>query len=168
MAPFQQARGAKKATLAPTVDVVPADPAASVSAMELDDEYLAGPSKKKGLQRRNSDEQVQRAINGRFALVPVSIWESKRDDSGRSIRDVVRQALKETKGDKNNGRLSTKFWASINEQFGLSESLASSLPQPSLDQEVDDQLLQVLQVDSRPCEIILSDPWDSLRIGLRG
>jgi hypothetical protein len=102
--------------------------------------------KKRRLNRRTSDEQVERALQARTSHIPLSVWETRRDKAGRTVRQVVKDALKSVRSGDVRGRLSTKFWTSLHETFELNETLADNLAEPPLDQDVNPELLEVLQV----------------------
>jgi hypothetical protein len=100
--------------------------------------------KRRRLCRRGSDEQVERCLLQRFAHLPPSAWQNKTDPLGRTVRQVVKDGLKAVAGSK--GRLSTKFWIALHEAFGLGDSVADGLAEPSMDEPVCEVLLAALQV----------------------
>ena len=127
------------------------------------DDDVPSAAKKRRLNRRCSDEQVERALHGRFSRYPSAVWESKRDANGKSVRETVREGLKAANNGSTKGRLSTKFWTTLRETFGLSESLASDLPDPGTTEPVDKSLLECLKVGGLIRTGILMPPMNFFR-----
>ena len=125
------------------VAVSKTEPAAGAATDEL---QADSERKKRRLNRRCSDEQVQRALQGRYGLLLPPAWEAKRDNHGRSLREAVKDGIKKSQAGGRLGRLSTKFWIALHEAFSLIDSVVSLLAQPPMDEEVDSELLGVIQV----------------------
>ena len=80
----------------------------------------------------------------RLQHVPKSAWEPLRDAAGRSIRDVVAEALSKTRG--KGGRLNTKFWVGLFEKFKLGDCVVEALgPPEDCSTPVPDGLLAALE-----------------------
>jgi len=108
-----------------------------------DDDASAG-GKRRRCRRRDSDEIADRSVQGRLGHMPAGIWEGLRNAKGQSIRDVVKQEIGSKRQCK--GRLSSKFWTGVFEDFGLSDSLAEQLAAPEGDEPEDEDLVQALAV----------------------
>jgi len=108
------------------------------------DEDVSAGGKRRRCRRRDSDEVADRSVQGRLGHLPAGIWEGMRNAKGQSIRDVVKVEIGSKKQCK--GRLSSKFWTGVFEDFGLSDSLAEQLAPPEGDESVDEDLVQALGV----------------------
>ena len=75
--------------------------------MALEEQLDETPSKRTQLNRRDSDEQVERAVQNRLGHLPPSLWETKQNAAGDMIRDLVKKAIK--KNSCVNKRLSSRF-----------------------------------------------------------
>lgn len=98
--------------------------------------------KRTQLMRRDTDAQVDRAVGSRLSHLPKSVWASKRNASGQSVRDYIAAEIRRRRQD--GGKLGSRFWAQLYEHFELQENLADSLPEPGDDQVPSAQLLDVL------------------------
>jgi len=96
------------------------------------------------LERRDTDEQVERALGKRLNHIPVSRWQGAVDEEGVDFWTFIGRSLK--KAHSTGKKLGTKFWAATYERFGLNESAAADLADPPEDEVVDPNLLAVLSV----------------------
>ena len=130
-------RAAAKKAAAKKAAASPVEPAVAVSV--LPDEP---PQKRRQILRRHTDEQVDRAISTRLSHVPPSVLEGKTDSKGTSIREYIGRAIK----DSTQGRLGSRFWCKLNDDFGLCDSLADGLADPPDGEEPDAELIEMLQL----------------------
>ena len=96
------------------------------------------------LDRRDSEEGAERAIEHRLSHLPSRSWEMLRNSKGESLRMVVREEVRRKRLKK--GRLSTRFWESVYRDFGLKGSLATMLEEPETVEFVDPQLEEALSI----------------------
>ena len=85
-------------------------------------------AKRRQLNRRDSDDKVNRVVVERLGHIPQSLWEHKVNENGLTIRDIIK---KEMKGLAAGKRLSTKSWVKLHSDFALCESLADALEERS-------------------------------------
>lgn len=102
------------------------------------------PDLRRRCSRRDLDEAADRAVQRRLGHMPSSTWEGLRNKDGHGIRDVVKHEISKHKDSK--GRLSTKFWVQVFDEFSLAESLADRLAAPPEGEKVDENLLEALSV----------------------
>lgn len=135
----QSKRQAKAQPRPPPAPENPAKPSAPVASPTAHPRRV---DSRRRLGRRDSDEVANRAVVHRLGHLPSSAWEGLRNLQGLSIRDVVKTELGQKKDKK--GRLSTKFWVRVFDEFHLTESLADQLGDPPQGEVVDQNLLEAI------------------------
>jgi len=104
---------------------------------------------KRRLSRRDTDDQIERAIGTRFDHI--DNWESKVDEDGRSIKDYVEDEVRRT---TNLGKyIRNDFWTKIWAKFDLATTAAMLLVDPPMDQDIDEDLMDAISVahSCNPC-----------------
>lgn len=134
-------KSAPKKPSAKTAASPPAKHSASASSTVVSVEPA---TKRRQVARRHTDEQVERAMQGKLAHIPPAVLEGKTNSKGLTIREYVSQAFKQASGKQ--GRLGSKFWCQVNEEFGLTQALADGLADPPSDQQLDPELVDMIHL----------------------
>jgi hypothetical protein len=101
------------------------------------------PSKRRRLFRRDAEEAVERLVVTRFAkTVPPEVLGGRRNQKGQSIRQFLPDEVRRKR--KLNGRIRSKFWSSLRQEFELDCSSADLLPEAE-EMEADDMDKEVLE-----------------------
>lgn len=107
-------------------------------------EALASEPKRQRLNRRDSDDQVDRIIKEKLSpLFRTEVIEGARSIDGASIRDRIRDQFKNNKA--MGRKLSSKFWEGLYSDFNLNQTPADQLPNPPQGLDCRDDLLQALE-----------------------
>ena len=94
------------------------------------------------LGRRDTDQQVERAMLTKLNHFPKSLISAKRNKQGQSIREVISNEVRRRRTD--GGKLGARFWSQLFEAFDLSETVAYTLPEPEDNELPSSELLDVL------------------------
>ena len=95
-----KAFAAKVEAAAQTAGKKRAAPEASCDAHDVEEEFsgdevtAATAAKRRQLGRRDSDEKVERAIEGRLDHIDASTWTAARDADGHSVKEFVKVELR--------------------------------------------------------------------------
>ena len=101
-------------------------------------------AKRRQLHRRDTDDQVRRAIERKLLHIPKRIWVSKRDEHGKSIDEHVHNEIRKRRAQ---GKyIGSEFWTWIFKSFKLLEDMLAELPMPSDDVSPDKELLEALSI----------------------
>ena len=114
---------------------------------QVDESSVASPpdtKKRRQLCRRSSDEKVDRALQDRLAHLPEPVWRNKINAAGLTLPVYTKRLMKGLHTD--NKRLSTKHWADMFTEFGLSDNASDSLAEPTEQGEIDRELLNAISV----------------------
>lgn len=99
----------------------PAPKAATAHAKRAASPGAETPSRKRAqLARRDTERQVDRAMEGRLDHVPKSVWATKLNTKGQTGRRSWPKASA--------GKPGSKFWSNLFEDFGLNSTVADTLP----------------------------------------
>ena len=110
----------------------------------LDELVLQNASAVRTLQKRDTDDQVDRIIERKLAHIPVSVLASARDSAGLSPRDVLAEGIKALRGSRKN--LASEFWIKFYDRFDLNQDTANTELEVSEGYELTDQhLIAALQ-----------------------
>lgn len=113
---------------------LPKDPACSNSE--------AGDScKRRRLFRRDSDERVERVLARKLSHLDSAMIASRRNSAGKSVRDVIRDALRDLAPRRK--YLASSFWVQLYTDFELNSAVFDTLP-AAPDLPVADELLEAL------------------------
>lgn len=129
-----KAKAAPKATAAPKAPAAPQAATRDASDAELEETLsddsggVSTAKKRRQLNRRSSDEQVERALAQRLSHLPDEVWRTKVNKDGLSISEYVKRAHKKMHSDGK--KLGTKFWSDVYNEFDLNESCADALEDP--------------------------------------
>lgn len=143
-----KAKAAPKATAAPKAPAAPQAATRDASDAELEETLsddgggVSTAKKRRQLNRRSSDEQVERALAQRLSHLPDEVWRTKVNKDGLSISEYVKRAHKKMHSDGK--KLGTKFWSDVYNEFDLNESCADALEDPPEDLPVSKDLLMAL------------------------
>lgn len=94
------------------------------------------------LGRRDTDQQIERAMLGRLDHLPKGVVAAKRNAEGQTIREFLVVEIKRRR--TNGGKLGSRFWSSVYDMFDLRENLTDNLPPPTDDEVPSAELLDVL------------------------
>ena len=115
----------------------------SISVPALEDDSPALSQKRRRLNRRDSDDQVERLIVSKLSNFTSEAIEGTQSSDGVSIRDYLKGSLREFKNDKK--RFNPRFWVTFFQKFPLKRSAAERLEMPEMVYgEISDELLTCL------------------------
>lgn len=84
----------------------------------------------RSLQRRDTAEQAERAIQVHVPHIPRTVWASRTNAKGENIKDFVEAAIREKRLDMK--KLGARFWSGVLRDFNLVQDATSELDPPSL------------------------------------
>jgi hypothetical protein len=98
--------------------------------------------------RRAMEERVSRILVdcGRLDHIPKSIWATKANDDGKTIPDLLAEEV--ARKDVTNGKVGSRWWSGIFEEFGLQQNL--ELEEPIDDGGPSDELLEAMNAAHNP------------------
>ena len=101
--------------------------------------------KLKQLERRDTDDQVDRVIELKLGSVPAHvIVGAVAKDGVTKVRDFIAAEIRTLRGTPR--RLSTRFWCSLNEHFDINVSASDCLEEPPGDNEIADELVEKIML----------------------
>ena len=116
-------------------------------------------SKRRRLERRHTEEQVNRVMKARFydQGYEQDYVEALRNDKGETIREKLLEQIHDNRGTKTH--ISTAFWRQIFEEFPLKVGMFAKLPFPvgDLSKDAEDAVL-IAQAENPALRSI--DPWE--------
>ena len=129
------------------------DPPAAVDVDEMMlGEYLAAGSDqgcKRRLQRRDTDDAVQRAIDskltGRYSEEAIN---GCTNINGKCVREFILEAIRNCR--QSQKHLSTAFWTDFFGEFALHSVVTDNLPEPDPDEEVRAEVIEKLSACHEP------------------
>ena len=86
-------------------------------------------AKRRQLNRRDTDVQIERAIGSKLDHVPKGVQMSKRNSKGQTILELVEQTIREKR--PNNGKLGSKWWTATLAEFGYNKGAFEDMPAPA-------------------------------------
>lgn len=98
--------------------------------------------KRTQLGRRDTDQQVERAMVEKLDHVPKSILSARRSKDGKTIREYIAVEIKRRR--PNGGKVGCRCWTNLYQAFDLHESVAESLAEPTDESVPSAELLDVL------------------------
>ena len=142
-APKKKAAEAKNvADRQPAQDVLERMCSAAQETFSSSEDEGDTPAGRTRLERRESEEQAERAVEGRLGHLPSQSWKMLRNENNESIFDVARDYISRRRPKK--VRLSTRFFEGIFRSFGLTDKMVAVLEVPedeeTLDPKLDDAL----------------------------
>lgn len=99
---------------------------------------------KRSSTRRDTDDQIERAIGKRLGHIPQNRWQGAIDEDGVDFWTYIGRSLKKTHAA--GGNLGTRFWSDTYSRFALNDSPAADLADPPDEEIVDQHLIEVLAV----------------------
>jgi len=109
--------------------------------IEDNDDDEDTPSKRRQLERRDTDDQVERIRERKLPQVAVEVLKTKENAKGIKAKEYIAMELRAKR--KTKGRLSTAFWVRFWEEYDFAEDIAGAMPEPP-DEPVDDELLEAI------------------------
>ncbi len=101
--------------------------------------------KLKQLERRDTDDQVDRVIEQKLSSVPEHvIVGAVAKDGVTKVRDFIAAEIRTLRGTTK--RLSTRFWTSFNDHFDINVNASDILEEPPPDEEVADELVEKIML----------------------
>lgn len=108
------------------------------------DGCLSQASKRRQLERRNTEEQVKRIIARKLGHLDAHVIKTQTNAKGQTVFMWIRDQVKSKQNAS--GRLSTQVWTQFWREFDLSGDISERLPVPpeGADETVDEELIEGL------------------------
>ena len=97
------------------------------------------------VDRRDTEAQVDRVIQSRLApQFPIEAINGVVNAKGEHVRTFIARHIRENRGSQR--YLTSKFWTEFFAEFDLQVCMLNCMPQPCLEEEVDEQIVSALKV----------------------
>ena len=101
------------------------------------------PRSKRRVGRRETEEQAERVLtSGKLDHVPKSMWLTKKNKSGKTVKQFTEDWIRKHRQPGTTCRCSTQFWCSLFASFGLTSSIV--LREPTDQRAPDDECLEAM------------------------
>ena len=137
-------RGRGASTRRPTSRKAPLAPASPTLA-KCASTPTSDSKKLKQLERRDTDDQVDRVIEQKLSSVPAHvIVGAVAKDGVTKVRDFIAAEIRTLRGTTK--RLSTRFWSSFNDHFDIDVNASDILEEPPANEEIADELVEKISL----------------------
>ena len=99
--------------------------------------------KRRALERRDTAQQAERAMEPRLKNIPKATWATKRNNKGQTLFERV---IEQIRANRSSGvKIGSKWWAAVFDEFELTDNPTDELEEPEdAGEDVDPDLLAVL------------------------
>ena len=105
----------------------------------------ASSQKLRRVDRRDTEAQVDRVIQSRLApQFPIEAINGVVNARGEHVRTFIARHIRENRGSQR--YLTSKFWTEFFTEFDLHVCMLNSMPQPGVEEDVDEQIVSALKV----------------------